>query len=59
MDLETIIIGIGDIALYNELRSQGYMCRWVGDGMICMGLPKNWEHESEDAADSLDGDYYA
>lgn len=43
MELEEIIISVGDMATYNELRSEGYICRWCGDGMICMVRPKNWQ----------------
>lgn len=43
MELEQIIIDVGDMGQYNELRREGYVCVWCGNGMICMGRPKNWQ----------------
>jgi len=48
MELEEIIIKASEIGRYMELRSQGYMCRWSGEGMICMVRPKNWQELVKD-----------
>jgi hypothetical protein len=43
MEWEQQIISADDMITYNKLRDEYWVCRWSGEGKLCMVRPANWQ----------------
>lgn len=48
MELEKVIISMNDLRKYNELREQGFVVQWCGEGKLCLVRPKDWQERIKD-----------